>query len=171
MGTKMVFVTVGTTSFDGMVAAVDADEVHTILKEKGYDEILFQIGRGTYEPRALNGTLSTSFYRFNAAYKDDIRRASLVISHAGAGSIMDTLVERKHLIVIPNSQLMDNHQEELAGALAERHHLVATTCTLLASCLKAVDLNTLEPYPDVDEAAFPSFVDSVVHPPQHSKQG
>ncbi|RHY32456.1 hypothetical protein DYB32_002553, partial [Aphanomyces invadans] len=160
---KMVFVTVGTTCFDEMIAAVDTDEVHAILKQKGYDEILFQIGRGTHEPRVIaNDTFTTSFYRFNPAYKDDIRRSSLVLSHAGAGSIMDTLVERKHLIVIPNTQLMDNHQEELAGALAERHHLVATTCSLLASTLASVDLKTLVPYPEVDEEAFPSLVDCVV---------
>ncbi|CAK4708607.1 hypothetical protein LEN26_006069 [Aphanomyces euteiches] len=158
-----VFVTVGTTSFDALIQAVDTPEVYATLKKLGYDEIVIQIGRGEYEPRnGVNSGLTTSFYRFNPEYKADIRRASLVLSHAGAGSIMDTLVERKALIVIPNNKLMDNHQEELAVALAKRQHLIQTTCDGLAACLESMDLTRLVPYPEIDEDLFPAFVDNMM---------
>ncbi|KAF0705801.1 Aste57867_6958 [Aphanomyces stellatus] len=164
----VVFVTVGTTCFDEMIQAVDTPEVLSILAKRGYTEVVFQIGRGEYEPKATShggddgSRLTTTCYRFNPQYKDDIRRASLVLSHAGAGSIMDTLMEKKHLIVIPNNKLMDNHQEELAVALAERHHLVPTTCALLAKCIASVNLDALIPYPAIDEDAFPACVDAMM---------
>ncbi|GJN21033.1 hypothetical protein PR202_gb08478 [Eleusine coracana subsp. coracana] len=52
-----------------------------------------------------------------------MRASSLVISHAGSGSIFETLRLGKPLIVVVNEDLMDNHQSELAEELAERKHL------------------------------------------------
>lgn len=47
---KTVFVTVGTTSFDALVNAVDTREVKEELWRRGYTEILIQMGRGSYIP-------------------------------------------------------------------------------------------------------------------------
>jgi len=55
---------------------------------------------------------------------DVLRRASLVISHCGAGSVFEALSEGTPLIVVPNQLLMDNHQMELATLLADAGHLV-----------------------------------------------
>ena len=46
---------------------------------------------------------------------------------AGAGSIMEALDAGKHVIVVINDSLMDNHQTELAEQLAKDRHLVHTT--------------------------------------------
>ena len=43
-----------------------------------------------------------------------MRNASLIISHAGAGSIMEGLSLNKLMLVVINSSLMVNHQTELA---------------------------------------------------------
>lgn len=48
--TRMVFVTVGTTSFDALVRAVDTEQVKQILYARGYTHLLIQMGRGTYNP-------------------------------------------------------------------------------------------------------------------------
>ena len=47
---RMVFVTVGTTCFDALVKVVDSEEVKQALLQKGYTDLLIQMGRGTYKP-------------------------------------------------------------------------------------------------------------------------
>lgn len=47
---KIVFVTVGTTSFDALVRAVDTREVKDELLKRGYTHIIIQMGRGSYTP-------------------------------------------------------------------------------------------------------------------------
>ena len=47
-------------------------------------------------------------------------------SDAGSGTILDVLRLHKPLIVVPNPTLLDNHQEELADALAGLGHVKAT---------------------------------------------
>lgn len=56
-----------------------------------------------------------------------IDRADLVISHAGTGSIVDSLALYKPLIVVVNDNLMDNHQQEIADKLQELNCLVKIT--------------------------------------------
>jgi beta-1,4-N-acetylglucosaminyltransferase len=46
----------------------------------------------------------------------------------GSGSIIETLRWQKPLIVVPNSDLMDNHQSELALTLHRQGHLIAADC-------------------------------------------
>lgn len=56
--------------------------------------------------------------------------SDIVISHAGSGTILEALRlplhQRPKLVVVPNETLMDNHQAELANALAKQNYLVAT---------------------------------------------
>jgi len=158
---KLVFVTVGTTLFDELIQALDQEDVYDVLFSQGYTDILFQIGRGLYEPKGTS-LLRKSFYRFNPEYKQDIEKASLVISHAGAGSIMDALMQQKPLLVVPNENLMDNHQVELADALAERKHLYHAKCKDIKQVLANVDFDALVPYPIIDDSAFPNFIDSIM---------
>ena len=46
--------------------------------------------------------------------KKEISNADLIISHAGAGTILEVLELKKSLITVINQDLMDNHQLELA---------------------------------------------------------
>lgn len=50
---RTVFVTVGTTSFDSLVKAVDTQEVKDQLSRKGYTHLLIQMGRGAYIPKKV----------------------------------------------------------------------------------------------------------------------
>lgn len=54
----------------------------------------------------------------------EIERASLVVSHAGAGSIFESLLFKVPLVVVPNPILMGNHQVELADLMDELQHAV-----------------------------------------------
>jgi ribosomal protein L27 len=46
-----------------------------------------------------------------------MRSAALIISHAGAGSILEGMRLRAIMVVVVNDALMHNHQQELAGEL------------------------------------------------------
>uniref|UniRef100_K3Z1D9 Glycosyl transferase family 28 C-terminal domain-containing protein n=1 Tax=Setaria italica TaxID=4555 RepID=K3Z1D9_SETIT len=82
---RTVFVTVGTTCFDALVMAVDSPEVKKALLQKGYTDLLIQMGRGTYVPSKVSGdaTLQVDHFTFSPSIADNMRTASLVISHAG----------------------------------------------------------------------------------------
>uniref|UniRef100_A0A0D9W3B7 Glycosyl transferase family 28 C-terminal domain-containing protein n=1 Tax=Leersia perrieri TaxID=77586 RepID=A0A0D9W3B7_9ORYZ len=145
---RMVFVTVGTTCFDALAKAVDSELVNEALLQKGYTHLLIQMGRGTYVPSKVTGnsTLQVDYFTFSPSIADYIREASLVISHAGSGSIFETLRLSKPLIVVVNEDLMDNHQSELAEELAERKHLFCAHPQTLQKTIEAMDLTALQPY-------------------------
>ncbi|XP_015059732.1 UDP-N-acetylglucosamine transferase subunit ALG13 homolog [Solanum pennellii] len=146
---RVVFVTVGTTSFDALVRAVDTPEVKNELFKKGYTDILIQMGRGLYIPTkstAENGSPALDYFTFSSSIADYLKSASLVISHAGSGSIFETLRLGKPLIVVVNEDLMDNHQSELAEELAERKHLYCARPQTLYKTISDMDPGSLVPY-------------------------
>ncbi|KAG5192830.1 glycosyltransferase family 28 C-terminal domain-containing protein [Tribonema minus] len=146
---KMVFVTVGTTLFDELIRAADQDDVLQRLWQLGYRRVLMQTGKGAYQPAEGDRRcgMHVSCYRFKPTLAEDMARADLIISHAGAGSIMEALTLAKPLVVVVNDALMGNHQSELARAMAERCHALAATPPRLARALSADALAALRPYP------------------------
>lgn len=145
----VVFVTVGTTSFDALVKAVNAAEVRKELYKKGYTNIIVQMGRGTFVPTksALeDGSPALDYFTFSSSIAENMKSASLVISHAGSGSIFETLRLGKPLIVVVNEDLMDNHQSELAEELADRKHLFCARPHSLYQTIRDMDLESLVPY-------------------------
>ncbi|CAM9170448.1 unnamed protein product [Sphacelaria rigidula] len=158
---KHVFVTVGTTKFDPLVCAIDDAMVLETLYHKGFTSLLVQIGHGEHMPTfPTEAGISCESYRFKPTLQQDMARADLVISHAGAGSIMEALGLGKALVVVVNSALMDNHQEELAEALAQRNYLVATTPEGLAQTLTEFDdsKGARTPYPAATPEVFAAIV-------------
>ena len=157
----MPFLTVGTTSFDALVEAVDFIKFLKAVKAKGIQEIRLQIGRGTVFPNVILANdldIKVVVYRYKTTYLTDVQEASLIISHAGAGSIMDALEAKKKLIVVVNGNLMDDHQQELAQALSERKHLIATTIDELLQVVSVFEPKQLVEYPDVNFNAFPQLI-------------
>ncbi|XP_018589245.1 UDP-N-acetylglucosamine transferase subunit ALG13 homolog isoform X1 [Scleropages formosus] len=129
-----VFVTVGTTRFDELIEAVTSREAVQALLSRGYKQLVLQVGRGSLlpGPDSCPGMRVHSF-RFKDSIAADIRRADLVISHAGAGSCLETLGAGRPLLVVVNDRLMDNHQLELARQLHADSHLLYCTCRLVSS--------------------------------------
>jgi len=160
---KSIFVTVGTTSFDRLIETVSSKSFVELLERLGYRSIVLQIGRGVYEPESIDRKhFSLKYYRYKDSIAADIHRASLVISHAGAGSVLETLQAGRPLIVVINELLMDNHQLELASQLAEDGHLYYATCSTLQETIKERDLSQLKPFPPGKPELFSSFVDKVM---------
>ncbi|KAH7543101.1 uncharacterized protein LOC107411984 [Ziziphus jujuba] len=146
---KIVFVTVGTTCFDALVRAVDTQAVKEELFRRGYTHLLIQMGRGSYVPWKSGGgdeSIAVDHFTFSSSIADHLRSASLVISHAGSGSIFETLRLGKPLIVVVNEDLMDNHQSELAEELAERKHLYCARPQTIDQTIANMNLESLIPY-------------------------
>ena len=57
----------------------------------------------------------------------------------GSGTILDALRLSVPLIVVPNSSLLDNHQVELAEALAEQEYVVHGKLDSLESLVEALN--------------------------------
>ncbi|KAK5112719.1 hypothetical protein LTR62_003817 [Meristemomyces frigidus] len=139
MASKTCFVTIGATaSFAALVKAVLSTPFLAALKQQGYEELLVQYGE---EGKALydsavstaqgSGVKISGFgidkaglgrYMRQARGKDG--KEGVVISHAGSGTILEALRSGVPLIVVPNAELLDNHQVELAEALSEQEYVV-----------------------------------------------
>ena len=57
---------------------------------------------------------------------------------------------------------MDNHQIELATALAKDEYLLWTVPKKILKVLSSLNLKSLKPYPAVDSHAFPKLVDQMM---------
>nr|CAD1839292.1 unnamed protein product [Ananas comosus var. bracteatus] len=91
---RIVFVTVGTTCFNALVEAVDSEKVKEALWRKGFTHLLIQMGCGTYIPSkvaAEDRSIAVDYFTFSPSIADFLRSASLIINHAGSGSIFETL--------------------------------------------------------------------------------
>lgn len=66
-----------------------------------------------------NSQLRVLWFRFTPDFEQILKRVDVVICHAGAGSILGAVRCQKKTITVSNPALMDNHQVELARAMAE----------------------------------------------------
>ncbi|KAF2169997.1 glycosyltransferase family 1 protein [Zasmidium cellare ATCC 36951] len=141
---KTCFVTIGATaSFSGLVKAVLSADFFQALDSQGYTELLVQYGQdgeelfNTCVTEAKNtesgSVLQVHGFPLDKAgltkYMLQARggkdgQEGVVISHAGSGTILDALRLSVPLIVVPNCELLDNHQVELAEALAEQEYVI-----------------------------------------------
>ena len=118
-----VFVTVGSTSFESLIQNIDNKYVLYKLKSLGYTKIIYQIGSGKYVP-TITHILKIECFKYKPTISNIIRNSSLVICHAGVGTVMETLNANKPIIVVPNPSLMDNHQYELADTLSSQGYVI-----------------------------------------------
>ena len=164
---RNVFVTVGTTSFDALVEALDNPAVVNILRARGYTSLTMQIGRGTYRPRRVRTRpgFRVDIFDFRPSLDEAMRAASLVVSHAGAGSVFEALDARAPLLVVVNESLMGNHQVELAEELRRRGHLRWCVPADVEAALEAFDEAELEPYQPGDPRE-----DRIRHRPRHLRR-
>mmetsp|Transcript_51837 Transcript_51837/g.121728 ORF Transcript_51837/g.121728 Transcript_51837/m.121728 type:complete len:171 (+) Transcript_51837:181-693(+) len=157
MAGSMVFATVGTTKFTGLMQTLDKEEVQAALAAKGFKRLLIQTGKSTIIPVKRAG-IEVSTYQFKPDLKEDMLAAKLIISHAGAGSVMEALRNRKKLIVVVNDKLMHNHQAELADAMSEAGYAASALPSTLLSVIESFDAQKLNPLPPLDLQPFAKAV-------------
>ncbi|KZT67772.1 glycosyltransferase family 1 protein [Daedalea quercina L-15889] len=176
---KHAFVTVGSTRFDALVRAMQTDAVLAALRTRGISSLTVQGGEAVKEfsPEQLQaitagGTkyeIDVEVWAYKPSLQEDYERADLVISHAGSGTILDVLRLKKPLIVVPNPSLLDNHQQELADALADLGHLKTCTTDNLAQTIESLDEVSLVPFPQFDGSRFREMLDEEMgFPPDKS---
>lgn len=162
---KHVFVTVGTTRFDSLVTAASSKMALEWMASQGYTSLTIQYGTGK-EPEidhSSSSPLTIQTYSFQPSLEEEMQKADLILSHAGAGTVMEALRLRKKLVVVINTLLMDNHQTELAGAMAERGTLfMVENPELLETKSTWVSFQDFDPVPHKggDDQDFPQLLDS-----------
>jgi len=124
-----VLVTVGSSSFDSLVCAVDS-----IANLFPNYEFTFQISNGKHTP--TNG----DFFSFSNSFSQYIDNADIIITHAGAGTVFELLEKHKKCIVIPNYERIDQHQSDLASFI-EKNSLAIVCHNLknINQCLQEVE--------------------------------
>jgi len=111
--TKGIFVTLGSRkdNLDRLLKELDQLVSKKLIKEK----VFAQIGNTDYEPKNF------PFFRF--CPRDDfnkyINNCKIVLTHAGAGTIINSVLCGKKTIVVPRNPIFgecpDNHQYEIAN--------------------------------------------------------
>ena len=106
----MIFVTLGTQAypFDRLLRGLEG--VH--------EELVVQGGPSTFRPEG-----ATWFdYLEYPALLEHVRRARVVVSHAGVGTVMTVVAEGKRPVVVPRlhryGEAVDDHQLPIARRLA-----------------------------------------------------
>jgi beta-1,4-N-acetylglucosaminyltransferase len=158
---KRCFVTVGATApFNALVKAVLAPAFIEALTSSGYNELRIQYGDKTgketfdrhHAAHAANSHHVkidiTGFDFKNSGLKDELLAVKgssppnegLIISHAGSGSVLDALRIGVPIIVVPNTDLLHNHQVELAEALAEQEYVIHGRVDDLVSAVREAEV-------------------------------
>lgn len=162
-------VTVGSTYFDELMEAIDNPAFFAALAAPPLNirHVLIQFGRSKYVFRApsaenevsvAGGKVSVELVGYKPHLADTIRGAAVLISHAGAGTILEAMRSKTPTIVVPNERLMSNHQIRVASALAERHHLFCVLAQDIKTTLPSLRWDTLREFPPVNQAAITSVI-------------
>jgi beta-1,4-N-acetylglucosaminyltransferase len=112
----MILVTVGThhQGFDRLVQAMDDYAATTS------EPVVIQRGSSAYVPRHARSFTFADYETMESLN----REARLVVAHAAAGAVLLAIRLGKPLVVVPRlrgyGEHMDDHQRQLAAALAER---------------------------------------------------
>lgn len=135
----MIFVTVGTNPnmhFDRLLKPMD--ELAAALGEK----VILQTGCSAFVPQHAEYFTFTTSDHIETLNKS----ARIIISHAAAGSVITALSRRKPVIVVPRrhhlNEHIDDHQLELARALAEERRAVVVYDPTVDSLRQAIELVT-----------------------------
>jgi len=145
-----VLATVGTTKFEALVNVLDTERVQKALHDRGYRHLLVQRGMSSRTPSQRTQGLTVEVYQYKPSMASDMASSDLIISHAGAGSVMEALRAGKQLVVVANDMLMDNHQLELAFAMEQAGHLYQATPSNLDTVIEKADWASRKPLPSLD---------------------
>lgn len=108
----MIFVTVGTDlPFDRMVKVID-----DWARRNERQDVFAQIGKGGWKPEYIRFSNFLEPPEFTKFFKS----ASVIISHAGMGTILSALHYGKPILVMPKRASLGEHRSEHQMATAKR---------------------------------------------------
>ena len=113
----MIFVTLGSQKFQFNRMLVEIDRL--IDEGKIIDEVFAQIGASDYKPK----NFEYKDFLTQDEFKDYMKKADLVITHAGTGAIVTALKNDELVIAIPRlarfGEHVDDHQIQLIDEFKE----------------------------------------------------
>ncbi|WFD30599.1 hypothetical protein MSPP1_001620 [Malassezia sp. CBS 17886] len=181
MRAQTVLVSVGSTRYDALVHAVLRDEFLRSLRGgdgAGAVRVVVQHGAGAAprvagaRTRVLHGTecvhgtagggVEVYAFAYTAALPAFLAEADIVVAHGGAGTLLDALRTEPapRVVVVPNAGLMDDHQQELAHALAAQNCVALGRLDTLAADVAAARARTFRALPPPDAGAVRRVVES-----------
>jgi len=162
-------VTVGSTRFDRLIDQVLTEESADQLNRLGFACLVLQAGSSDYDIKRVDllrkeYKIDVEIYDYKSSIKEDIERADVVISHAGAGTCLEVLRANKRLLVVVNDTLMHNHQSELADELSRGNFVVQTSVENIPKSLDIIcDTETkLEKFPPKDGSKFEKIFETAL---------
>jgi beta-1,4-N-acetylglucosaminyltransferase len=105
----MIFVTVGTTPFEGLVKKADSLDLK---------DVLIQRANGRYTPQ------NHKCLDFSDKFEEHLSAAEVVVTHGGAGTIFKLLEMKKRIVGVANEERSDLHQWDLLKKLSEEGYLI-----------------------------------------------
>lgn len=108
----MIFVTVGAQMpFDRLIKTVDQ-----WAREQGHDDVFAQIGLTDYRPTHIQWTPFLSTEEFKQRYE----AASVIVAHAGTGSIITALQLGKPILIMPRRASLRETRNDHQVATSEK---------------------------------------------------
>ncbi|KAI0521801.1 hypothetical protein F5B22DRAFT_661188 [Xylaria bambusicola] len=166
---RAAFVTIGATAgFRGLLQEVVSPKFLTTLQSRNFTDLIVQCGPDldyflTITPDNSQESYGIEITAFS--YAPDLnkyfalasrgeygnsnsqRDRGVIISHAGSGSIIGALEFDSKLIAVPNPELMDNHQLEIAEEMELQGFLIHGTLGSVAEAIKKIDITDLRKWP------------------------
>lgn len=119
----MIFVTLGTQrfQFDRLLKYIDKQ-----IANGQIDDVVFaQIGNSTYRPQNYDYKDFLDKEEFN----NKIKESTLIITHSGVGTIIDSINANKPVIVVPRlkkyGEHIDNHQLQIAESFSQKNFVIS----------------------------------------------
>ncbi len=150
----MIFVTIGTQApFDRFIRIVD--EVAPLLGE----EIIAQVHQLGFEAQHIKTVNFLAPDEFNELFE----KARLIVSHAGMGTILSALQQKKPIIIFPRIAALGEHRNEHQLATARKFkELGSVYVAMNEEELKSLLLRKdLKPLAEIGEYASPSLIESI----------
>lgn len=131
----MIFVIMGMEihPFNRLAQAVDELQQSNVLGE----EFFLQLGSCTYQPKYARFQKFLSF----GEVCEQIQRASVVITHAGAGSTLNCIQQGKHPVMVPRRARWGEHVDEHQVPFAQKfgHNGLATVVDDVSELRAAIE--------------------------------
>ena len=108
------------------------------------DEVIMQLGHTQFNTRHQS-------YDFSTSFEEDIKRANIIITHGGVGTIMNGLLNNKKVIVVPRlskyNEHVDDHQLEITNKLTNLGYIYsANSFEELKKLIDNIDQLSFKPY-------------------------
>lgn len=145
-----LLVTVGSTSFPVLTDFITSPATLATLRNDLHLSAV-TVQHGTHAPVASSLPVGDVPLRLQTlSYAPSLhtlmRDATVVVSHAGSGTVLEAVDLCKPLIVVVNSALMDDHQTEIASAMARRQCCTVVTHAHIATHLIPAIRAALSPH-------------------------